>query len=95
LIEAFTPPPDCDLSVADARRLWPRKILWCNFPSSLHLSDDRVIADTTRQMLRQAAPGAGFLIGVTEDIPERHIWHSLATIAGVLNAEGKLPLAFS
>jgi hypothetical protein len=92
IVEAFTPAPDCDMTVADARRLWPDKILWCNFPSSLHLSDDDTIAATTREMLHEAAPGARFLLGVTEDIPETHMWRSLHAIAGVLNAEGHLPL---
>jgi hypothetical protein len=33
------------------------------------------------------------LIGVTEDIPEAHMWRSLDVIANVLNHEGQLPLA--
>lgn len=93
LIEAFTPPPNCDMSVAQARQVWPDKIIWCNFPSSVHLADDETIAETTRELLHQAAPGDKFLIGVTEDIPEAHIWRSLGVIAGVLNQEGQLPLA--
>jgi EAL domain-containing protein (putative c-di-GMP-specific phosphodiesterase class I) len=73
------------MTVAEARAAWPDKVLWCNFPSSVHLSDDATIAQTTRQMLAEAAPADRFLIGVTEDIPETHLWRSLGVIAGVLN----------
>ena len=57
IVEAFTPPPDCDMSVAEALRTWPDKILWCNFPSSIHLADDATIAEATRELLQQASPG--------------------------------------
>ena len=80
LVEAFTPPPDCDMSVGAAREAWPDKILWCNFPSSVHITADQTITETTRELLRQAAPGERFLIGVTEDIPETHMWRSLGVI---------------
>jgi hypothetical protein len=93
VIEAFTPPPDCDMSVAEAREVWPSKTLWCNFPSSIHITDDHSIAATTRDLLSQAAPGERFLIGVTEDIPEAHMWRSLGVIGDVINQHGKLPLA--
>lgn len=86
IIEAFTPPPDCDMSVAEAREAWPDKILWCNFPSSVHVSDDDTIGATAREMLDEAGRGEQFLIGVTEDIPEAHMWRSLGVIADVLNS---------
>jgi len=92
MIEAFTPLPDCDMSVAQARAAWPDKILWCNFPSSVHLSDDGTIAETTRHMLHDAGRGERFLLGVTEDIPEWRMWRSLGVISDVLNHEGQWPL---
>jgi uroporphyrinogen-III decarboxylase len=93
IVEAFTPAPDCDMSVADARQIWPDKVLWCNFPSSMHLFDAAAIEETTREMLRQSAPGDKLLIGVTEDIPEAVMWRSLGVIARTINAEGRLPIA--
>jgi uroporphyrinogen-III decarboxylase len=92
MIEAFTPPPDCDMTVAEARRDWPDKILWCNFPSSVHLRDDETIRAATRQILQEAAPGDRFLIGLTEDIPEEHMWRSLEIILDVVRHEGCPPL---
>jgi hypothetical protein len=72
-IEAFTPPPDCDMSVAAARRLWPGKVLWINFPSSVHLRPAADIEAAAHAILEEAAPGDGFLLGITEDVP-RHRW---------------------
>ena len=91
-VEAFTPPPDCDLSVAEARAVWPDKILWINFPSSVHLAPAERVKEATRAILAEAAPGEGFLIGVTEDIPEDCWRRSLGAIADVLEEEGRLPL---
>ena len=68
-VEAFTPPPDCDLSVRDALDLWQGKFLWLNFPSSVHLASIPAIEEATRELIRQAAPGDRFIVGITEDIP--------------------------
>ena len=38
-IEAFTPAPDTDMTLREALDAWPDKVLWINFPSSLHLAD--------------------------------------------------------
>jgi len=92
-IEAFTPSPDTDMSVADARRLWPGKTLFCNFPSSVHVSSKERIYETTREMLRQAAPGDRFIIGITETVPENRWRESYATIMDAIDDHGRLPLA--
>ncbi len=90
-VEAFTPPPDCDLSVAEAREMWPDKILWINFPSSVFLKPDEEIEETTGQILQEAAPGNGFLISITEDMPPNR-WQAgmLAINCGILKY-GSLP----
>ena len=68
-IEAFTPPPDCDMTVAEARRAWPGKALVCNFPSSAHHGGPETVRDLARRLLAEAAPGNGFALGVIENIP--------------------------
>lgn len=84
VIEAFTPAPDTDMSIADARAAWPDKVLWLNFPSSVHLAPAERVREQTRELLRQAAPGHGLIIGVTENIPD-HAWRtSLNAICDVL-----------
>ena len=49
-VEAFTPPPDCNVSVAEARAAWPGKRLWTNFPSSLHIQSEDTIREATLEI---------------------------------------------
>ena len=92
-IEAFTPPPDCDMSVAHARTVWHDKVLWVNFPGSVQLEPLDRIEATTRQLLREAASGVRFAIGITENLPADRWQKNLDAIMQVINAEGRLPLS--
>ena len=85
-IEAFTPPPDCNVSVADARAAWPKKRLWINFPSSVHLQSEERIRQMTLDIVEQAGDRKGFLMGVTEDIPPEHIARSISVILETLQS---------
>jgi len=91
-VEAFTPPPTCDLGVAEARRLWPDKVLWINFPSTVHLFGPDVVEETTRQLLEEAAPGDGFLIGITENVPPDRWQESFAAISRTIDEHGRYPI---
>ncbi len=68
-IEAFTPAPDTDMTLAEARAAWPDKVLWINFPSSAHLQPDAAIAALALALLEQLPSPAGVLFGITEDMP--------------------------
>ena len=72
-IEAFTPAPDTDMSVADARAVWPDKVLWLNFTSSAHLGSDEEVSNVAADLADQAGTPDGLIVGITEDIPE-HRW---------------------
>jgi hypothetical protein len=87
VIEAFTPAPNSDMSVADARAAWPDKVLWLNFPSSVHLWSAERVKEQTRELLREAAPGRGFILGLTENIPAPAWRTSLSAICEVLSKE--------
>lgn len=87
-IEAFTPPPEGSISVAEAKVAWPGKRLWVNFPSSVTLFSDEEIRVATREMLAQAGDRRGFLFGITEDIPADQMQRSLSCILDVLEEEG-------
>jgi len=91
-IEAWTPPPDCDLSIAEARAKWPDKALWINFPSSVFLRSDEQIEEFTAQMLREAAPGNGFIIGITEDMPPDRWRPGMLAINRAVLEYGRLPI---
>lgn len=83
-VEAFTPPPDCAVSVAAARAAWPEKRLWLNFPSSVHLQPAERIRAATREILAQAGDRRGVLLGVTEDVPADRMTDSFNAILDVL-----------
>ncbi len=70
IVEAFTPAPDTDMTLAEARAAWPDKVLWINFPSSVHLSSAEVVYETARDLIAQNGEADRFLIGITEDVPE-------------------------
>lgn len=91
-IEAWTPPPDCDLSITDARTKWPDKALWVNYPSSVFLRSDEQIEEFTAEMLREAAPGNGFIIGITEDMPPDRWRPGMMAINRAVLEHGRLPI---
>ncbi len=67
-IEAYD--PGISPSVADAREAWPDKTLWINYPCAWHLRPEREVYERTLRLIEEAEPGNGFLIGITEDVPE-------------------------
>jgi len=72
-IEGLNPPPMGDVSIADARAVWPGKVLWVNFPGCVLLSDDEgVIMYFARELLKQGMEGGSFLLTLTEDFPIRN-----------------------
>lgn len=90
-IESFTPPPDCDLSISEARNIWPDMSLQIHFPSSIHLSGFDEVRSAAIEILRQAAPGNRFIMGSMEDIPAGKE-DSLVYLYEVLRENGRLPL---
>ena len=92
VVEAMNPPPTGDLSIAEARALWGDRPIWINFPSTAHLFPPDEIEALTREILRQAAPGNGFLVGVTENIPGERWMESMAAIGRAVNAYGRCPI---
>lgn len=85
IIEGFTPPPDGDFSLREARDAWPNKALWINFPSSVHLQNSEKIKNRTEELIENS-PDNGFLFGITENVPEKDWFRSLSAILDVLNS---------
>ena len=92
IIEAFTPPPTGNFSVAEARAAWGNRPIWINFPSSVHLEPPEKVEAATIEILHEAAPGNGFLLGITENMPGNRWQQSLAAIGRTLNKYGAYPL---
>lgn len=85
VIEAFTPPPMGDLSVAEAKRAWPDKVVWVNFPGHLFWEPASVIEAYTFALLEEGAPGGRFVMGCTEDFPVSEFFKTFDAIGRALD----------
>jgi len=88
-IEAFTPAPDTDMTLAEARQAWPDKVLWLNFPSSVHLKPDEAVEQTAVDLLDQAGNVNGLIMGITEDMPPERWQNSCRAIMNGLDRHAR------
>lgn len=88
-IEAFTPSPDTDMTLSQARAAWPDKVLWLNFPSSVHVRPDREVEETTVRLLEELPGVDGIIMGITEDIPEDRWQRSCTAIMDGLDRHAR------
>jgi len=86
VIEAFTPPPWGDLSVAEAKAAWSDKVIWVNFPGALFLEPAEVIYDYALKLIEEGAPGGRFVLGCTEDFPLEQFEKTFTAIGKALAA---------
>ena len=67
VVEAFTPPPVGDLSLADARlACGPEVVIWVNFPETLFWLGRQQTYDYTADLLKQDKASRRLIIGMTE-----------------------------
>ena len=67
VIEAFTPPPVGDLSLADARAAWGRdRVIWVNFPETIFWLGRQNTYHYTVDLLKQDKASGRLVIGITE-----------------------------
>jgi hypothetical protein len=69
VFDSFSPPPDNDTPVDQALDRWPDKLIWANFPSSVHLQEASGIHGVAADLLRQAGHTGRFWIQISEDMP--------------------------
>jgi len=67
-IDSFTPPPEGDMSVAEARACWPEKFLWLHPPLGWYDEDRTTFAGRIQNMVRDAGPRR-YCLMISEDIP--------------------------
>jgi len=56
------------------------KVLWLNFPSSVHLRSDAAVTATTVSLFEEAGRPDGLLMGITENMPPQRWQQSCAAI---------------
>ena len=97
VVEAFTPPPVGDLSISEARLAWGENIIIeANFPESIFLQGVEATKKFTLDLLKEVAPGDGFILSITEDIPYQPPYDllevSLRAVTEVMWEYGKYPV---
>jgi hypothetical protein len=67
VVEAFTPPPVGDLSLADARSAWgPDTVIWVNLPETIFLLGREQTYEYTADLLKSDARSGRLVLGLTE-----------------------------
>ena len=67
-IDSLTPQPEGDLTVAEARAVWPDKFLWLHPPLGWHRQEPAILKEHVSQMVADAGPSR-FCLMISEDIP--------------------------
>lgn len=81
IIEAFTPPPMEQMTVAEARSAWPDKVLSLNYPGNIFREPEDAIRRWTTEYLEQGGDDGKFIIGCTEDFDVNDFDRAFSTIA--------------
>jgi hypothetical protein len=85
LIESLTPPPEGDLTLAEARAVWPDKLFWSNINLGCYeLPPEELKQEIWRRVQAGAPDGRRLAFEVSEDRPAR--WReSMPVILAALN----------
>ena len=67
-LDSFTPPPQGDMSTAEARACWPEKFLWLHPPLDWYREDRATLVERVRQMARDAGPRR-YCLMISEEVP--------------------------
>jgi hypothetical protein len=65
---AATPPPEGDMSIAEARTAWPEKFFWMHPPLGWFREEPQVLTSRIEQMFKDAGSRLACLM-ISEDIP--------------------------
>lgn len=72
LIESLTPPPEGDMTLAEARAAWPDKLFWSNINLGCYELSPRALTEEIWRRAADAAPdGRRLAFEVSEDRPPR------------------------
>lgn len=67
-IDSFTPPPEGDMTAAEARAAWPDKFLWLHPPLGWYHEARPLLIEQIRRMASDAGPSR-YCLMISEDIP--------------------------
>ena len=90
VIEAFTPLPVGDVTVAEALAAWPQKVIWESFPGCLFFEPAEVIEAYAVELLRQGAASGRLIIDCTEEFPVDAFDKTFTAIGRALAPQGEI-----
>ncbi|MFZ5911855.1 MAG: hypothetical protein ACOYYU_17740 [Chloroflexota bacterium] len=102
VVEAFTPPPVGEVSLAEVRQAWGKDtVIWMNFPETVFYSGYEATKQFTIDLLRSDAPGNSLIIGFTEmglwgavdDKTEKIFKTGTLAIMDAIDECGKVPIS--
>jgi len=102
VVEAFTPPPVGELSLAEVRQAWGRDtVIWMNFPETVFYSGYDVVKQYMIDLLRSDAPGNSLVVSFTEmglwgavdDETEKIFKSGTLAIMDAIDKYGKVPVS--
>jgi hypothetical protein len=80
IIESLTPPPEGDMTLAQARAAWPEKLFWSNINvSTWALPPDQLRAEISRRTAEGSDHGARLAFEISEDRPAN--WEQAIPVA--------------
>jgi hypothetical protein len=88
-MDSFSPIPDCDMTVSEALEAWPEKILWVNFPGTVHMQTPEKIRDTAEEILESAGHSGKLQIQISENVPLNCWRTSFPVIVDAIERFGK------
>ncbi len=88
-LDSFSPQPDNDTSVAQAREQWPEMALLVNFPSSIHLAPPADVYRVAMELMQQNGRQGRLQIQISENPPMTRWRDSYAAIAQAVRDFGR------
>lgn len=93
VVQAFTPPPMGDLPLKEARAAWDEELaIWVNVPGVIFYYEPRELERFIRDLLIEASPGNGLVLGITETVPPAYRDAGLEIITKAVQKYGRYPI---
>jgi hypothetical protein len=67
-LDSLTPPPEGDITIKDARSLWPAKFFWLHPPLGWYQLSEKYFLRNIKQMILDAGPQR-FCLMISEEVP--------------------------
>ena len=102
VIDAFTPPPIGEISLAEVRQAWGKDtVIWMNFPETIFYSGYEATKQYAIDLMRSDAPGSSLVISFTEmglwgavnDETEKIFKLGTLAILDAIDEYGEVPIA--